>query len=42
MVFYLLTGYRLLGIVNLDQLQGAYHTHTSYHNNFMLGDATCK
>ena len=28
MVFYILTGYRVLGIINLDQLIGARHTHT--------------
>ena len=32
MVLYLSTGYRLLGVVYLDQLQGARHTHTSYHD----------
>ena len=35
MVLYFLTYYRLLGIVYLDQLQGARHTHTSYHNKFI-------
>ena len=33
MVLYLSTGYRLLGIVYLDQLQGARHTHTSSQDN---------
>ena len=27
-----LTGYQVLGIVYLDQLAGAQHTHISYHN----------
>ena len=27
MVLYILTGYRVLGIVYLDQLKGASHTH---------------
>ena len=31
-VLYLLTGHQLLGNVYLDQLQGAHHTHTSYHD----------
>ena len=30
MVLFLSTSYRLLGIVYLDQLQGARHTHTSW------------
>ena len=28
MVLYILTGYQVLGIVYLDQLTGARHTHT--------------
>ena len=28
MVLYLLTGYRVLGVVYLDQLTGSRHTHT--------------
>ena len=28
MVLYILTGYRVLGIVYLDQLTDAHHTHT--------------
>ena len=31
-VLYILTGYQVLGIVYLDQLFGAHHTHISYHN----------
>ena len=30
--YYILTGYWVLGIVYLDQLSGARHTHISYHN----------
>ena len=30
------TGYRLLGIVYLDQLQGARQTHTSYHDIYLI------
>ena len=33
MVLYILTGYRVLGIVCLDQLYGACHTHISYHDS---------
>ena len=36
MVLYLSTGYRLLGIVYLDQLQCARHTHTSCDNIFWM------
>ena len=32
MVLYILTGYRVLRIVYLDQRKGAHHTHISYHN----------
>ena len=32
MVLYILTGYRLLGFVYLDQLTSTRHTHISYHN----------
>ena len=32
MVLYNSTGYRVLGIVCLDQLRGAHHTHISYHD----------
>ena len=32
MVLYILTSYRVLGIVYLDQLKGACHTHISYHD----------
>ena len=32
MVLYILTGYQVLGIVYLDQLSGARHTHISYHD----------
>ena len=32
MVLYISTGYRVLGIVCLDQLKGSRHTHISYHN----------
>ena len=32
MVLYILTSYSVLGIVCLDQLLGAHHTHISYHN----------
>ena len=31
MVLYFSTGYRVLGIVYLDQLKGACHTHISNH-----------
>ena len=34
MVLYILTGYRVLGIVYLYQLSGACHTHISYHNKY--------
>ena len=30
-----MTGYRVLGIVYLDQLSGARHTHISNHNNLI-------
>ena len=33
MVLYISTSYRVLGIVYLDQLKGAHHTHISYHDN---------
>ena len=33
MVLYILTSYRVLSIVYLDQLKGACHTHISYHDN---------
>ena len=32
MVLYILTGYRVLSIVYLKQLQGARHTHISFHD----------
>ena len=32
MVLYILTGYRVLGIVYLNQPSGARHTLISYHN----------
>ena len=32
MVLYILNGYWVLGIVYLDQLKGAGHTHISYHD----------
>ena len=32
MVLYILTGYQVLGIVYLNQLLGARHTHISYHD----------
>ena len=32
MVLYILTSYRMLGIVDLDQLYGACHTHLSFHD----------
>ena len=32
MVLYILTGYRVLGIICLNQLSGARHTHISYHD----------
>ena len=32
MVLYISTGYRVLGIVCLDQLKGSRHTHILYHN----------
>ena len=32
MVLYILTSYQVLGILYLDQLLGARHTHISYHN----------
>ena len=32
MVLYILTGYWVLGIVSLDQLKGACHTHISYYD----------
>ena len=32
-MLYVLTSYRVLGIIYLDQLLGACHTHISYHNN---------
>ena len=35
--WYILTGYRMLGIVNLDQLTGARHTHISHHNKISMG-----
>ena len=36
MVLYILTGYHVLGIVYLDQLSGAHHTHIFYHDNEMM------
>ena len=36
MVLYISTGYLMLGIVYLDQLKGAHHTHISYHDNGIL------
>ena len=33
MLLYILTGYRVLGIVYLDQLSGARYTHISYHDD---------
>ena len=33
MVLYILTSYWVLGIVYLDQLSGACHTHMSYQDN---------
>ena len=33
MVLNILTGYQVLGIVYLDQLSCARHTHISYHDN---------
>ena len=32
---YILTGYWVLGIVSLDQLSGACHTHICYHDKFI-------
>ena len=32
MVLYISTGYRVLGIVYLDQLKGPRHTHIFYHD----------
>ena len=32
MVLYISNGYRVLGIVCLDQLKGARHTHISFHD----------
>ena len=32
-MLYISTGYQVLGIICLDQLKGARHTHISYHNN---------
>ena len=31
-VLYILTGYQVLGIVHLDQLSSACHTHISYRD----------
>ena len=39
MVLNLSTGYRLLVIVYLDQLQGAHHTHTSSHDSAFANQA---
>ena len=36
MVLYISTGYWGLGIVYLDQLNGACHTHISYHDILIL------
>ena len=32
MMLYIMTSYRVLSIVYLDQLSGACHTHISYHD----------
>ena len=42
MVLYILTNYKVLDIVYLDQLSGASHTHISYHDivpNLILTEA---
>ena len=36
MVLYMLTSYWILGIVYLDQLKGARHTHIFYHDILKL------
>ena len=33
MLLYIWTSYRVLGIVYLNQLKGARHTHISYHDS---------
>ena len=35
MVLYISTDYRVLGIVCLNQLKGARHTHISYHDSYI-------
>ena len=42
MVLYILTVYWVLGIVYLDQLYGAHHTHISFHDKHLLIEATVK
>ena len=36
MVLYITTSSQVLGIVYLNQLKGAHHTHISYHNIYSL------
>ena len=42
MVLYILTGYRVLGVVYLDQLLGACHTHISNHDKTIKNGGKAK